>query len=80
MPDPLPTADQLLTAMSCALRARDLEAFRDLLIVLAAVDPEAAGIIYNTIQLASPLAEVKSRREALAKALAARASAGGESS
>jgi len=72
MPDPLPTADQIFSAMSGVLKNRDLEDFRDLLIVLVAVDPEAAEIIYSTIQTLSPKAEVSSAREALAKALAAR--------
>jgi hypothetical protein len=72
--DSLPTADQIFSAMSAALKTRDLEDFRDLLIVLAIVDAEAAEIIYNVTMSGSTAAEVTNARAALAAALTARAS------
>jgi hypothetical protein len=54
------TADQLTEGVHRALQARDMEAVADFLRVLAAVDPQRAQDVYDTIQAGLVIAEASS--------------------
>lgn len=53
----LPTSDQLAAIFSAALKAGDTQGVGDALRIMALVDPERAGLLFDTLRVALAIAQ-----------------------